>query len=109
MQHTGGQGATVAARGRFSVEWLPPASAGARPAESHLSHLSHLIPANPALKICVLRVSRLWHGLRTSATLLRARDLSGAGDAGSRLRRPCYDMRMAGVAGAAARRRGAPV
>ena len=44
MQHEGRQGAPVAARGPFSVEWLRPVPAIARPTELHLSHL---IPLNP--------------------------------------------------------------
>ena len=58
MQHTGGQGATVAARGRFSVEWLPPASAAARPAESHLSQLIPLNPGESRFQYFVFCASR---------------------------------------------------
>ena len=75
MRHTGGQGATVAARGRFSVEWLPPASAAARPAESHLSHL---IPLNPGKsRINILYFARLAPVART-ATGSPARPITGS-------------------------------
>ena len=53
MRCEGREGAPVAARGSFSVEWLRPVPATARPTELRLSHLIPLNPGKSRIRINV--------------------------------------------------------